>query len=123
MNARFLARRTDFELSLSLLAFVVLVALAGLAIDGNWPKVLRVAAAFVGYGSVLSTPGLRRGTPALPVFVLAGAVAGLISGLVRPQPMPHSFVAAQVLASAAFLAPVHWLALRYARRVRARIVA
>jgi membrane associated rhomboid family serine protease len=77
--------------SLGLLALVVLIALTGLALDGNWPKVLRVAGAFAGYAAVLMASarlsGHRRedgGSPVWP-FLMAGATAGAISGLVRPE--------------------------------------
>jgi hypothetical protein len=117
--ARFLRHRTDLELSLLLVGVVVLLALGGLASDANWPKLLRVATAFLGYATVLLTTARRGESPALPAFVLAGAAAGLLSGVVRPEPMPLVFVVVMTLASAALLGPVHWLALRHHRRVGA----
>lgn len=111
-----LAGRPDFEVSVALLGVVVLFALSGLALEGNWPKLLRVGTAFAAYATAIM-PGRRHGEPPrLSRFVLAGAAAGLISGLLRPQPMPPLFIAAQTIGAAALLGPAHWLALRFRRQ-------
>ena len=103
--------RRDLYASLLLLGLVVAFALAGLASDGNWPKVLRVAAAAAGYGAVLLAAG-RRSTERLPwrAFAAAGAVAGFLSGVVRPE-TSGSMVLAQTAAGALVLGSFHWLAL------------
>lgn len=107
--------------SLALLALVVLIALAGLALDGSWPKVLRVAAAFAGYAGVLVVTvhavGRRRGDEGpLPLwpFLAAGACAGALSGLVRPE-FDVVRLAAQT-AAAPLLGAVHAFGLERVRR-------
>ena len=118
MDAR-AATVNDVRVSLALLAAVLLLALAGLALGGNWPKVWRVAAAALAYGAVLLAAA--RGGPArYPAFALAGAAAGLVSGIARAAVDPR-VVAAQLLAGALLLGGVHWLALRTWRRLRAAL--
>ncbi|HEX6587751.1 MAG TPA: hypothetical protein VF039_01910 [Longimicrobiales bacterium] len=66
--------------SLLVLGSVILFACLGLAFDGNWPKLLRVSSAFTVYAVALVLVGPR------PIgFVLAGALAGAASGLIRPE--------------------------------------
>ncbi len=100
--------------SLLLLGAIVGCALVGLAIQGNWPKVLRVLLAALAYGTILGL-SLRRATTAggAPYgnFVVAGAVAGAVSGLVRPT-TTLLLVLAQALSAAFLLASVHWLGVR-----------
>jgi hypothetical protein len=71
--------------SLAVLALIVAIALIGLGAAGNWPKVLRVAAAAVTYAVVLLL--LSRGRAA-------------------------HHVAASMLGAALLLGPMHWWALR-----------
>lgn len=103
--------RRDLYGSLLLLGAVVVFALAGLAWDGNWPKVLRVATAAAGYAAVLLAAG-RRSTTILPwrAFAAAGAVAGLLSGAVRAESSAPLLVA-QTAAGALLLGGFHRLAL------------
>lgn len=101
---------------------MVALALIGLALDGNWPKVLRVALAAGAYGSSLwllahrTAPG--REVPYWP-FGLAGSLAGLVSGLVRPA-FQIELVLAGMLGAALLIGGVHWLALRAVRRLLSR---
>ena len=118
MFADLRAHRTDLELSLLLLGSVLAIALGGLALDGDWPKVVRVAAAFGGYAGVVAALTRDGTSPRALAFVIAGGVGGLISGMVRPDAMPPASVAVQALAGALLLGPAHWLGLRYHRRVR-----
>ena len=117
MRSPFSDRRTELEISLLLLGALLLFVTGGLAFEGNWAKLLRVTTAFIGYASVLLILVGRGASPRLSVFILAGAAAGLISGLVRPEPMPLLFVATQCVACAALFAPAHWLGLRYHRHL------
>ncbi|MES2521375.1 MAG: hypothetical protein V4617_01665 [Gemmatimonadota bacterium] len=123
MKSSFFSQRSDLELSLLFLAVVVALALTGLAFDSNWPKFLRVATAFVGYAVVLLIATRRSARPPLTAFVLAGAVAGLLSGLVRPEPMPMRFVLTLTLAAAALLGPAHFFGLKHAGRLRQRMLS
>jgi hypothetical protein len=116
--------RFDLLASLGVLTVVVTFALAGLATDANWPKLLRVACSFATYAGVLL--GLARAFPArleasrsVPFAWLsaAGAAAGVVSGLVRPEIVTGMLVGG-TLAAATLLAGVHWLALRHWRRLR-----
>ena len=97
--------------SLALLAVIVAVALIGLAISGNWPKVIRVAAAAATYSILLLA--LARGSAAAPVasFMAAGGAAGAVSGVARVSTSPM-LVTASVLGATLLLAPLHWWALR-----------
>lgn len=103
--------RRDLYASLVLLGAVVAFGLAGLASDGNWPKVLRVATAAAGYAAVLLGAG-RRSEKLLPwrAFAAAGAVAGLLSGVVRSE-TGATLLLAQTAAGALLLGSFHWLAL------------
>ena len=108
--------------SLVILAAVVVLALVGLGLQGNWPKVLRVSLASVTYVTVVVL-GLRAQAPtpaALPFlpFALAGAAAGLVSGLVRPTIDP-GLVVASTVAAAVLLGGFHWFSLTTWRHVAA----
>ena len=112
----------DVRLSLLLLALVILIACAGLAFDGNWPKVLRVSSAFTSYTLALAafgvlTAGARTG---LGRVAAAGAIAGFVSGVVRPE-FDAMLVAASIAGGAAFAA-VHWLALTRCRALATRML-
>ena len=113
-------RPNNLTASLLLLGAVVLLAIAGLAMDSNWPKVARVATAFLTYVVVLlATRGARgAGGEGIPfrAFALAGGASGLVSGLVRTE-VQGAMVAAGILAGALLIGGVHWLALRSWRRL------
>ena len=119
-----MVRPSDLRASLALLGVVLAIALTGLAADGNWPKVIRVAAAGLAYALVLElamrvwTRGRPRaaGTPFLP-FVMAGSHAGLVSGLLRPVLDPV-VIATGAVAAGTLLGGVHFLALRRWERLR-----
>lgn len=111
-------RRRDLLLSLAVLGLVVVLAMLGLALNRNWPKLLRVGASFIAYCLVLLGCLRTRDTPApaqRPVsvrgFVAAGAAAGIVSGIVRPRFDPGVLVAGTV-AAAFLLGGLHYLALR-----------
>lgn len=113
--------RHELRLSLLLLAGVVTFALIGLATDGNWPKVLRVAAAFCAYAGVLAMLVRRRAAHVqteIPFawFAAAGAAAGVMSGVVRPE-FRLDVLLAGTVAAACLLAGIHCLALRMWRRL------
>ena len=105
--------------SLLLLGAVVILALAGLAIEGNWPKVARVATAFLTYTVVLlvARGPWRGGGEDVPFrdFAAAGAGCGLVSGLVREE-VHAAVVIAGTLAGSLLLGGLHYLALRGRRR-------
>lgn len=115
-----LARPGDLIASLLLLGSVVLLGIAGLATDGNWPKVARVSTAFLTYVVVLlAAAGARRSTDAgIPfrAFALSGGASGLASGLVRPE-VESAVVATGIFAGALLLGGFHWLALTQWRRL------
>ena len=111
----------QLTLSLVLIGVAVAMALVGLAADGNWPKVLRVALAFASYASVLQllarTGSKEREEPvSFACFAGAGASAGVVSGLVRPH-FDLNVFAAGTIAAALLLAGTHWLALRSSRKI------
>jgi len=98
---------------------IVALAIVGLATDANWPKITRVATAFVTYVVVLLAArggGGKERIP-FPVFGLAGGACGLVSGLVR-EDVEGPVVVVGVLAGALLLGGVHWLALREWGRLR-----
>jgi hypothetical protein len=103
-------------LSLVALAAVVTFALIGLMLDGNWPKVARVGLSVAAYTLIVF--GLS-GSDRTPVrwwwFAGAGAIAGAVSAVVRPE-FVAAIVPAQVGGGVLF-GTVHWLALRYAPRM------
>lgn len=113
-------RPGDLIASLLLLGAVVLLGIAGLAMDGNWPKVARVSTSFLTYVVVLlAVAGARRSTEAgIPfrAFALGGGASGLASGLVRPD-VESAVVAAGIFAGAFLLGGFHWLALTQWRRL------
>lgn len=115
------SRTGDLRASLILLGAVALLAVAGLAMDGNWPKIARVWTSYVVYVVVLlASVGARRSEGArIPfrAFALAGGSSGLASGLVRTE-VEADVVAVGVVAGALLLGGVHWLALIQWRRLR-----
>ena len=114
------ANSRDVRVSLAIITVVVTLALAGLAADGNWPKVERVAASFAAYAAtVLIARHLERSKQEVLsfwVFALAGAVAGIVSGLVRDE-VRASTVAVGTIAASLLIGGVHWIALRTWRRL------
>ncbi|HEY0321309.1 MAG TPA: hypothetical protein VGC66_10165 [Pyrinomonadaceae bacterium] len=118
----------DMVVSLCLLALLVAFALAGLAWDENWRKLLRVLTGFSAYVIVLlSALGVcrlilkRRASIPFRAFALAGAMAEVSSGWLRPTAVtPVDLLTA--IAAAFLIGGAHWLALRAWRPLRKRIV-
>jgi hypothetical protein len=115
--------------SLALVAILASGALLGLMIQGNWLKILRVGTASVVYLGVLlaelwSRTGLRTAANRLPYwpFGVAGGAAGAISGLIRPMPS-LGLVSVQLVSAALLLGGVHWLSVRWWRRLRTHIAS
>lgn len=102
--------------SLALLAAIVGIALIGLGAAGNWPKVLRAAAAAATYVVARLLLSRGRNTQQLHAFVAAGVVAGAVSGLARPA-TSAALVAASALGAGLLLGPMHWWALRSRERL------
>jgi hypothetical protein len=116
-------KMSDLTISLLAIAGIALLATIGLAIDGNWAKVLRVLSALIGYLRVL-VPVRKQLSPPVSLlrFMAAGAVAGAISGLIRPDDgIVLNRLIALTVGGAALLGPVHWLAVRQARGWYSRI--
>ena len=111
--------------SLLLLGAVLTIALIGLAVDGNWPKVLRVGAAGCTYAAIVLGLTHRRTSMGGSVgwwrFALAGLAAGAASGLLRPE--PSGFIIATDAAAATVVAAVHWLGLAQSERLRRKLAA
>lgn len=96
--------------SLILLGAIVTLALLGLAWSGNWPKVLRVVLAAATYIALLLLLSRARSLR-LAAFMGAGAAAGAVSGMARPETTP-ALIAASAFGAALLIAPLHWWALR-----------
>jgi hypothetical protein len=119
----------ELIVSIGLLTGIVMIADVTLAIQGNWPKIIRVtlaAATYIGVlGFLLKSMGRLGAPPAkLPlwVFFVAGAAAGLASGFVRPD-VDSMVVIASAILTPTLIGSVHWIALQRWSRLRARIVA
>ena len=116
------SRTGELWACLLLLGAVALLAVAGLAMDENWPKVARVSTSFLTYAVLLlAAVGARRPTGSVApfrfrAFALAGGASGLASGLVRPD-VEADVVAAGVVAGGLLLGGFHWLALIQWRRL------
>jgi hypothetical protein len=116
----------DLLMSLALLTGVVSFALAGLATDHNWPKLARVGFAFVTYAGILlaflryRADTIRDRVAPLHWFITAGAAAGIVSGIVRPE-FRFSVLIAGTIAAATLIASAHWLGLRQWRALRRSI--
>jgi hypothetical membrane protein len=117
----------DLLTSLAILTGIVLFALAGLATDRNWAKIERVGFSFLTYAGILLTlMGVRAhviqrdGAVPLRWFIAAGAAAGIVSGLVRPE-FRFSVLVAGTVAAATLIASAHWLGLRQWRALRGSI--
>ena len=119
--------RRDLSASIVLLALVVCFVLAGLALEGNWPKLLRVSIAATVYLTLLPlllSSWRRRADSSLLLpfwpFASAACLAELASGWLRPGVPPYTtFWVAP--AAALLIGGAHWLALRAWRPLRARI--
>ena len=117
-------RRADMKASILLVGGVVLLAMTGLGMDGNWPKVARVVTAFLTYVVVLfAVRGARDGGEDVPFrdFAVAGGSCGLVSGLVREE-VQTAVVAAGILAGSLLLGGLHWLVLRSWRRLHSMAI-
>lgn len=118
----------DLITSLCVLTLLIAFVLSGLAWEENWRKLLRVLIGFSAYVIVLvSALGVyrslmkRRARLPLAAFALAGAVAEISSGWLRPTArMPFDLLTA--LAAALLIGGTHWLALRAWRPLRERIM-
>ena len=108
-------RRGTGALAATLIALGALLLFVeiGLATDRNWPKMIRVGAAALGYVGTLLASGALRSPQALWRYVLAGLVGGLVSGVVRAD-ASAPLVAAQVVLAGLLLGPAHWLLVRRA---------
>ncbi|MDF2696608.1 MAG: hypothetical protein K0S65_4991, partial [Labilithrix sp.] len=107
--------RNRIRSSLLLLGAVLAIALIGLAVDGNGPKVLRVAAAGCAYAATLLVL-TRHGSAGWWRFALAGLVAGMASGVFRAD--PGALTIAVDAIAATVVATVHWLGLAQSERLR-----
>lgn len=109
-----------------MLAGMIVLVLAALLLSGNWPKVIRVGLSSFAYLAILVGVSVvrrsaRSGFEPVPLwpFVLAGAVAGFVSGVARVDPtLP--VVAVQTAGAGLLLGGPHWLAVRRWRRVDER---
>jgi hypothetical protein len=114
--------------SLAVLAAVFAFALATLAAQGNWPKVLRVSVAACSYLALVAAlagrwwPASAARSCPYWVFAVAGAVAGALGIALRPGGVPPLVVAVGAASGAALFGAVHWLALRTLRRTRAALL-
>ena len=112
--------------SLAILTAVVLLALTGLAVDGNWPKLERVSASFIAYvGTFLVARRFddsSRDIPKFWVFAVAGCIAGIVSGLVRDEIRAPGLIVGAI-AAALLLGGLHWLALGFWRRLRSALTS
>ena len=113
--------RDRLRASLFLLAAVLGIALIGLAVDGNWPKVLRVAAAGAVYAVTLLVIARQRAALGWWGFALAGLAAGAASGWLRPD--PGVLTLAIDAFAAMVVAMVHWLGLAQSERLRRKLEA
>lgn len=108
---------TALRHSFVVLGAVVLIALVGLAAAHNWPKLLRVGLAATSYATVLLVGSRPRSSnhpdAGVPywLFVIAGATAGVVSGIVRPTILVP-VVLVLIAAGAFLLSTVHWAAAR-----------
>lgn len=112
--------RFEVVASLAVLTLLVVLALVGLALDGNWPKLGRVALSFFAY-TIALVGGLKwagewrpspspSSPPSVKFFLFAAAVAGLVSGVAWRE-FSWLFLAAS-LVSAPLVGVVHWFAIR-----------
>ena len=119
----------DLFASICVLGLLVAFALSGLAWDENWRKVLRVALGFSAYVIVLLSAirvyrlisGKQYSLP-FRAFALAGAAAEACSGWLRPTART-SVDMLTAIAAALLIGGIHWLALRWWRPLRERILS
>jgi hypothetical protein len=119
----------EFVGSVVLLTLLPLTATIGLVLDSNWSKALRVGLSVASYLIVL-VGGVaidrRRpepsGAPAAWVFIMAGGVAGLVSGTARPDASIR-LALVQTGGAAMLLGGFHWWAIRMWRRAYDRLVS
>jgi hypothetical protein len=135
------SNRCDLAVSLVMMLGILVFADVALALDDNWPKVLRISCAFLAYSTVLRValrsarthdgmPEANAGGPAGATasessvkrrwFMAAGLCAGLASGALQPV-FEARVLAMQAVAAALLLGPMHWLGLRSWRRVAHRL--
>ncbi|HMF56532.1 MAG TPA: hypothetical protein VK619_09325 [Pyrinomonadaceae bacterium] len=119
--------RRDFLASMCVLGFIALSALCRIALQSNWIKCVRVSIAFSVYSLVLislfrldhrkSETDVR-----LPFwrFALAGALAELASGWLRPDASVTDELF-MIPAAAVLVGGFHWLVLKSRRPLRNRI--
>ena len=114
----------DLLVSIAGLGIVVLAALIGLATDDNWPKVLRVALAFATY-AVSCIVLFRVAGKRLRywIFASSAALSALVSvslnrsyGLIPAATFPRTLAVSAAVA-ALLLGGVHYLGLRFWRRL------
>jgi len=101
--------------SLAVLAAIVLFAATGLALDGNWPKLVRVSLAAVVYLAPLtlwSSSKRNQECPPWWMFAGSGSLAGLVSGILQPV-FGIALLFTQFATASLILGTVHWLAVRY----------
>ena len=119
----------ELFVSIAVLTAVIMIADVSLALQGNWPRILRLtlsAAVYVGVlGATLKVLG-RFGAPArqLPVgaFLGAGAAAGLVGALARPE-LSAPLVAVSAVLTPALLGTFHWVVLQRWAWIRDRIIS
>ena len=117
----------ELIVSVGCLTAAIMIADVTFAVQGNWPKIFRVtlaAAAYIGVlGFLLKSMGRFGAPPArLPVwvFLVAGALAGLVSGMVRPA-LPSSVLLISTMLTPTLLGAFHWIALQRWAWVKARM--
>ncbi|MFN2510108.1 MAG: hypothetical protein ABR568_01545 [Pyrinomonadaceae bacterium] len=119
--------RRDLIVSISVLGFIIALAVTQLAWEGNWPKVLRVSLAFLTYGALLlsftrvSKTAVERIRLPFWIFAVAGGAAEMASGWLRPD-WRLSDTIVLPLAAAALIGGSHWLVLVAWRPLRERIL-
>ncbi len=119
----------ELIVSVGVLSGIVMIADIVLAIQGNFPKIIRVTLAAASYvavlGFLLKSMG-RFGAPPsrLPlwVFLAAGAAAGLVSSLVRTEFFSVVFILSSVM-TPTLIGAVHWIGLQRYAWLRSRITA
>jgi hypothetical protein len=117
----------ELIISVALLTAVIMIADVTLAIQGNFPKIVRITIAAATYvavlGSILKVLGrFPAPPPRLPLwpFLAAGLAGGLVSGLVRSDVDLSVPMASSVL-TPPLLGTVHWVALQRWGWLRQRI--
>lgn len=119
----------ELTASLAVSGVLVVFALAGLSLQGNWSKVMRVLLAWLTYGAVLlgmawARQALFASEDRVPywLFALAGAGAGVVSGLLHPAGSTRLVVVSGLL-TAVLLGGLHYLVVREWRGIMARMAS